>query len=33
MMSAIVIEDNFIVATRVIPPVSNERSIPLRLWI
>ncbi|MBC8770189.1 diadenylate cyclase [Arenibacter sp. BSSL-BM3] len=30
---AVVIEDNFIVATRVILPVSNERSIPLRFGL
>lgn len=30
---AAVIEDNFIVATRVILPVSNERSIPLRFGL
>ena len=28
-----VIEDNYIVATRVILPVSNERSIPLRFGL
>ncbi len=30
---AVVIEDNYIVATRVILPVSNERSIPLRFGL
>ncbi|MDE3741749.1 diadenylate cyclase CdaA [Maribacter polysaccharolyticus] len=30
---AVVIEDNYVVATRVILPVSNERSIPLRFGL
>lgn len=30
---AVVVQDNFIVATRVILPVSNERSIPLRFGL
>lgn len=30
---AVIIEDNYIVATRVILPVSNERSIPLRFGL